>query len=65
MRDLAKESAGEPRRRGDGPPLPPSLGELTALALLGEPCCGHIALCDSLCRDALPPDAGGRQREPQ
>ena len=36
----------------------PSLGELTAIALLGPPCCGHLALCDCLCRDEPSDDAG-------
>jgi len=54
MREAVTGLSADTGLCNDAAALSPSLGELTALALLGTPCCGHIALCDRLCRDALP-----------
>lgn len=46
----------EPLLRDSPSGASPSLAELVAVGLCGTPCCGHIALCDGLCRDVMRAD---------
>lgn len=64
MRETAKEFSAKALREGRASALSPSLGELVAIGLLDTPCCGHIALCDGLCRDAER-DREGRRVGPE
>jgi hypothetical protein len=58
----AREVSTDGFCEGRASALSPSLGELVAIGLLDTPCCGHIALCDGLCRDAsLPRERDGRR----